>query len=81
MKIEFKITEEELQTMFKDKILKYLKLYLNDGNLEYWIRKEVNKLISEKIIDDVIERDFSNEKIKEIMKRAFDDYVREKFDE
>ena len=78
MKIE--ITEKELNTIFKDKVLDYMKEKLDDSMLEYWVRDQIHKIIGREVVDEFIKKNYTPEKLREILKEAFQNHVREKFE-
>lgn len=79
MKIE--ITDKELNDIFKDKILQHFKHEINDGHLiEYWVREEIHKILAKETVEKFIKNNFDHDKLKQILKEAFENHVREKFE-
>ncbi len=78
--MKFEITEKELNELFKDKILAYLKESFGETNMEYWVRNEVHKILSKEVVEEHIKKNYSNDDLKKILKEAFENHVREKFE-
>ena len=79
MKIE--ITEEELNKIFKDKILEHMKNTLNGNHLEYWVRNKVDEIIATEVVEKFIKKNFTDDKLKEILKESFETYIKEKYND
>ncbi len=77
MKIE--ITEKELNEIFKDKILEHMKNALDDNMLEYWVRGEIHKIIAKDVVENLIKKNYPDDKLKEILKESFETYIKDKY--
>jgi len=76
MKLEIEIPEEKLQ----DSVIKYLSEYINRDNLGYWVRQEVDKVLTDNIIAIQLQKIFPNkDDIKKCFEKAMLEYVHEKF--
>ena len=79
--MNIEITEEELNKIFKDKILEHMKNVVDSRDLEYWVRTEINKLIAKEVVEKFIKKNYPDKKLKEILKEAFETYIRDKYND
>lgn len=77
MKIE--ITDKEISDLFKEGILKHLRTCFG-RNAEYWVRSEVHKILAKEVVEEHIKKNYSDDDLKKILKEAFENHVREKFE-
>lgn len=80
MDIKLKITEEEINEIFKKDILKHMRQTIRDSNLEYWVRKKVHDKLADKIVSQIIEKHFTENEIRNILKEAIKRYVDERYE-
>jgi len=80
MAIKFELTDEELDELFKKDILKHIRTTIRDSNLEYWVKQKVHELLADKIVSDAVEKHFTSNEIKNILKEAIKRHVDERYE-
>lgn len=78
--MKFEISEEELDKIFREDIVKHIKTTLAEKNMAYWIRDKVHTLLAEEIIKEAVKKHFTDNEIRNLIKEAIKKHVDEKYD-
>ena len=76
--MEVKITNKELEKLFKEKILEYLKKTVDDNMFEFWVRDQVNKILAKDLIED-LKKTIDDKKLHEMLQNSVNTYIQDKF--
>lgn len=78
MKIE--ITDEELEKIFKEKILQHIKQNIADSrDLKYWVNHEVLKILRDGVVDKIINENFSKKELKGMLHKSINNFIEDLF--
>lgn len=77
--INIQIDEDKMKAMLFDNFKEHIKNILADSELEYWVRNEVHKLLSQELIENAIKPMLTKDKINQLLIDSCDRYIHERF--